>query len=186
MKLLVVDDDRAALEVAKYCLAEHYELYLASSGPEALLVLASNRIDVMVCDQRMPGMSGAELCQQAAEVSPDTAQIMITAYSDFQDLRRAVMGGKLVACLQKPMRERELVEVIERTQAERHKLEPTRASQRPSGKLRDVADHKLQLAESEAEEGVASARAQLRESRRALSGTMLRLNVRGLDHDPTS
>ncbi len=170
MKLLIVDDDQAVLEVAKYCLGERYEMRLASSGPEALLVLASNKIDVMVCDQRMPGMSGAELCRQAAEVSPDTSQIIITAYSDFQELRTAVSGGKLVACLQKPLREAELISVLEKLRKHPSTPAMTKVSIRPR-----LAQHappdELRKAEVVAEAEVEEAREELRASRRAVSGS---------------
>jgi CheY-like chemotaxis protein len=194
VNLLIVDDDQAVLEVARYCLSERYQMHLASSGPEALLVLASRKIDVLITDQRMPGMDGSELCRQAAEISPCTAQIMITAYADFQDLRRAVKGGRLVDCLQKPLKQNELIAAIERAakvsflptagfdeEAPTNRLPlpatvamPTKVSTRPreSGQSSTT----LRAAEVAAEKQLAGARGQLRESRRALSTKLTALS----------
>ena len=178
MNLLIVDDDQAVLALARYCLSEHYTLYLASSGPEALLVLARHKIDVLVTDQRMPGMDGSELCRQAAEMSPSTAQIMITGYADFQDLRRAVSGGRLTACLQKPLRQPELIAAIER--AQRVSSVPPNANGAAVAKIPRVRkltpkDQDLRAAEADAVAQAAGARAELRASRRALSGSLLLL-----------
>jgi response regulator RpfG family c-di-GMP phosphodiesterase len=169
MNILVVDDERSVLELARYCLSERYELFLASSGPEALLILASRKIDVMITDQRMPGMDGSELCRQAAEVSPNTAQIMITAYCDFQDLRKAVSGGRLTACLQKPLRTHELVDAIERA----YRPPPGSATRSQRPRSITPADCELRAAEIAAVAQRAGARAELRASRQELSSSLL-------------
>lgn len=176
MNILVVDDEQAVLTLARYCLSEHYSMRMANSGPEALLVLASSQIDVLVTDQRMPGMDGSELCRQAAEVSPWTMQIMVTAYADFQDLQRAVSGGKLVACLQKPLRKQELLDAIARARA----IPPARSIPAPEivtppRVLRPrsaTPDKNLRAAEAAAVAHAAGARAEFRASRNLLAGSM--------------
>lgn len=182
LKLLVVDDDQAVLAVINYCLAERYQLVLASTGDEALNVLRSEPIDFLVCDQRMPGLTGAQLCQAAAQVSPRTLQIMITAYTDFQELRAAVGSGRLIACLHKPVRDHELVDVIERACKDPVVLTPTtlsaappRPSARPARK-RSHSDPELDLqlrnAETAAERELHDARAELQASRTALTDSV--------------
>jgi len=82
-RILVVDDDdsvRAAL--ARYLARVGYDTLQANGGAEALSMLAHGRFDAMVCDIRMPGMSGVELLPKVIAQDSDIAVIMLTAVGE--------------------------------------------------------------------------------------------------------
>jgi response regulator RpfG family c-di-GMP phosphodiesterase len=83
VRVLVVDDDdgvRSAL--ARYLQKTGYETIQANGGTEALARLAEGRFEAMLCDLRMPGMSGVQLLPQVLAKDPDLAVIMLTAVGD--------------------------------------------------------------------------------------------------------
>src|SRR4051794_117244 len=89
--LLAVDDDGPVLSAVERDLraryGEHYQVYAASSGAEALellrrLRLRGDPVALLLADQRMPGMSGVELLAAARELHPDAKRALLTAYAD--------------------------------------------------------------------------------------------------------
>jgi CheY-like chemotaxis protein len=78
-RVLLVDDEPGILTSFRRVLRhEPYEIALAPSGEVALEILASQKIDVIVSDQRMPGMSGAELLDRVRRLHPDTVRIVLS------------------------------------------------------------------------------------------------------------
>jgi signal transduction histidine kinase len=111
--VLFVDDEPQNLVVFRYAMEEHFTVLTAGSGVEALGILAKQPVGVMLADQRMPGMGGAELCARAREVQPDTVRIIITAYADIHAAIDAINQGQVSRYLVKPWRNEELVEVLQ-------------------------------------------------------------------------
>ena len=92
--LLVVDDDRANLEVLERIFrGEGLEVVTARGGREALETLRARRIGVCLTDLMMPGTSGLELMQAAATVSPETDFILMTAYGTVETAVEAMKEG---------------------------------------------------------------------------------------------
>ena len=81
---MFVDDDEANLVVCEAALGDDFDVQTASSAADALKVFEERDVAVLVTDQRMPGVTGVELCEQVKERSPDTIRILITAYSDLK------------------------------------------------------------------------------------------------------
>ena len=82
-RLLVVDDEESMrLAISRFLRTRGYEVEVAESAQEALQVLAGVRCAAMICDVRMPGMSGVELIPRALEIDPDLAVMMLTAVGD--------------------------------------------------------------------------------------------------------
>jgi C4-dicarboxylate-specific signal transduction histidine kinase len=112
--ILYVDDETANLVTVRYLLDGSFELLTAQSGEEALRILAEREdIAVVLCDQRMPGMSGVEVCERAREIRPDAVRIIITAYSDLHAAVDAINRGQVVRYIQKPFRNEELIGVLQ-------------------------------------------------------------------------
>ena len=70
-KILYVDDEPANLTSFKYCFDELFDVVTAPSGDAALALMATTPMAVLLADQRMPGMSGVELCRVVRDLKPE-------------------------------------------------------------------------------------------------------------------
>jgi CheY-like chemotaxis protein len=68
--ILYVDDEPSNLVALRYALEDQFTIVTAQSGEEALRLLAAQDIAVLIADQRMPGMTGAEVCARAMQLKP--------------------------------------------------------------------------------------------------------------------
>ena len=91
--LLIVDDERSAREGLERLLRRDYEVLCAASGEEALSLLKTRSIDMLISDLRMPGMDGLELMEQAQSVMPGLLVIILTAYGDVELAVEAMQRG---------------------------------------------------------------------------------------------
>jgi diguanylate cyclase (GGDEF)-like protein/PAS domain S-box-containing protein len=101
--LLLVDDEpgiRAAL--TRMLRSDGYRILTASGGAEALELLAVNRVQVIISDQRMPGMSGTEFLNIVKQLYPDTVRIILSGYTDLQVVTESVNQGAVFKFLTKP------------------------------------------------------------------------------------
>jgi diguanylate cyclase (GGDEF)-like protein len=101
--VLLVDDEQNILSAMKRLLRrDNYHVLTANSGAEGLEVLAQNTVDVIVSDQRMPGMIGADFLRRAKELYPATVRIMLSGYTELQSVTDAVNDGAIYKFLTKP------------------------------------------------------------------------------------
>ncbi|MDI7268841.1 MAG: sigma-54 dependent transcriptional regulator, partial [Myxococcota bacterium] len=100
--ILYVDDEPANLEVLPAVLGGEYDVRTAPSGAEALEMLVSGQIAVLVTDQRMPGMSGVQLLAEASARWPEVVPIVITAYRDTDLIIGAIRAGHVHDYIIKP------------------------------------------------------------------------------------
>jgi PAS domain S-box-containing protein len=107
--LLLVDDDRIILDLLGRTFRNTYEVYLACSGEEALTVLSEHRIDLLITDQKMPGMTGLDLIAEARKSIPDLQAILLTAYTEPEDLIAAINEGRVYRYVTKPWNTADLV-----------------------------------------------------------------------------
>jgi signal transduction histidine kinase len=110
--ILYVDDEVTNLQGMRYLLDDRFTLLTTSDPNEALKMLGAEQIAVLLTDQRMPAMTGTELCAKARELKPDTVRILITAYADLHAAIDAVNRGQIRRYLSKPHSEEELVEAL--------------------------------------------------------------------------
>lgn len=110
--VLCVDDEESNLILMRYALEPQFDVLTTSDPAEAAEILSSGRVAVLLTDQRMPGMSGVELCAHARAVAPDTVRVIITGYADLHATIDAVNRGAVMRYLEKPLREGELAEVV--------------------------------------------------------------------------
>src|SRR5262249_60636898 len=101
-RYLVVDDNQAFAEnLAEILCDTGAEVEIATSGEAALHRVERSRFDVVISDMRMPHMSGAELLRKLRHVQPGLPTIVITAYTNADDIPMALEEGTL-AVLPKP------------------------------------------------------------------------------------
>jgi CheY-like chemotaxis protein len=84
LRVLLVEDNPHVLAFGQHLLEDlHYDVLAASSGEQALELIASNgMVDLLFADVVMPGMSGVELAQAARRQRPDLPVVLATGYSD--------------------------------------------------------------------------------------------------------
>jgi len=110
--VLVVDDESEITRSVAELLGSDYEVLTANSADEALAVLKTNSVAVILTDQRMPGGTGAELLAFSLALAPDATRILFTGYSDISAVIDAVNDGQVYHYLTKPWRPEELKAVI--------------------------------------------------------------------------
>lgn len=115
--ILYVDDEENNLVAFRASFRRSFKIFTASSAAEAKIILAENDIHVLISDQKMPGTPGIELLEEALKKYPDQVRILLTAYSDFEVLKRAVNNGYIFKYIIKPWDESELKEIIKQAHA---------------------------------------------------------------------
>jgi response regulator RpfG family c-di-GMP phosphodiesterase len=106
--VLYVDDEENNLISFKATFRIKYKVLTAISGDEAMKILEEQKVDVIVTDQRMPGMTGVEFLEKVLEKYPDPMRILLTGYADMNAVIDAVNKGKIFHYLSKPWNEEEL------------------------------------------------------------------------------
>jgi putative nucleotidyltransferase with HDIG domain len=113
-RVLVVDDeDTIRAAISRFLGTRGYEVDAAGSGAEALELLRGSRYALMLCDVRMPGMSGIDLLQQAVAADATLATVMLTAVNDAPTATQALARGAY-DYLVKPVELAELHRAVER------------------------------------------------------------------------
>jgi FixJ family two-component response regulator len=101
--LLLVDDEENILSALKRLLRrDGYRILTAASAAEGLLRLAEEEVDVIVSDQRMPGMTGVEFLHRARELYPNSLRLVLSGFTDLQSIIDAVNEGAIYKFLTKP------------------------------------------------------------------------------------
>jgi len=113
-RILIVDDEETIrLALGKFLRSRGYEVLTADCGPAALEALERQRFILMLCDVRMPGMSGVEVVTHAAKIDGDMAIMMLTAVNDAPTATEALSHGAM-DYLMKPIELEDLNQAVER------------------------------------------------------------------------
>jgi signal transduction histidine kinase len=110
--VLYVDDEPQNLLAFRYAMEDRFSILTASGGREAVAMLERQDVAVLMCDQRMPGMTGVEVCQRARELKPDVVRIMVSAHRDPRPTPEWNSRAQVLRYLTKPWRNDELAEVL--------------------------------------------------------------------------
>jgi response regulator RpfG family c-di-GMP phosphodiesterase len=113
-KILIVDDEPANLRVLERLFRRDYQVISAESGAQALELLNSNDFELIISDQRMPGMTGIEFLKQAAEIHPHTIRIILTGYTDVVALIEAINSRIIYKYVSKPWINEDLQQTVNR------------------------------------------------------------------------
>jgi response regulator RpfG family c-di-GMP phosphodiesterase len=101
--LLLVDDEPNVLTALQRALrADGYRFLTARGGREALDILEQESVALIISDQRMARMAGAEFLQQARKLQPDAVRIMLTGYAEPQAIVDAINKGEVYRFISKP------------------------------------------------------------------------------------
>jgi EAL domain-containing protein (putative c-di-GMP-specific phosphodiesterase class I)/FixJ family two-component response regulator len=118
--LLLVDDEPNILSALKRQLrGSGLRILTAPGGKEGMALLETEAVDVIVSDQRMPGMTGVEFLRAVKTSHPDTVRIVLSGFTELQSVTDAVNEGAIYKFLTKPWDDTQLREHIQ--EAMRHK-----------------------------------------------------------------
>jgi signal transduction histidine kinase len=110
--LLIVDDEPDVLDSLRHQFHRSYRVLTQTSGMEAVEIIANDEVDLILSDQRMPGMTGDQLLRRAKELKPDTIRMLFTGYADIQAVISAVNEGHIFRYILKPWDSTELEGII--------------------------------------------------------------------------
>jgi two-component system, NtrC family, response regulator AtoC len=111
--ILVVDDEQDNLDAFRFNFRKTFDILTATSGPEALQILAEKDVAVVVTDQRMPKMTGVELLREVRARTPETVGIILTAFTDVDVLVEAINLGQVYRYITKPWDAKEVRGVLQ-------------------------------------------------------------------------
>ncbi len=113
-KILYVDDEEVNLRLFKNTFRRDFDILLANSAKEGLLILEKNKIDVVITDQRMPEMTGVEFLEIVNERFDDIPpnRLIVSGYSTNEAIEKAYKLYKLFRFISKPWKYEELKQVI--------------------------------------------------------------------------
>jgi len=101
--LLLVDDEENIVAALRRLLRRSgYRILTAASGPAGLEVLAREQVDVIVSDQRMPGMTGVEFLRRVKAIHPDTVRVVLSGYTELRSITDAINEGAIYKFMTKP------------------------------------------------------------------------------------
>ena len=101
--VLIVDDEPTITQLLKDALLnEPYLVLSASSAAEALPILDREEVDVVISDEKMPGMSGSEFLSVVRQKYPDTIRMILTGHANLESAIRAINEGEVYRFFTKP------------------------------------------------------------------------------------
>jgi FixJ family two-component response regulator len=122
--VLLVDDDADVLHcLTRMLQRQPYQLYTARSGDEAMTLLKCRHVDVIVADERMPGMTGSELLAWVARNYPDVICLMLTGQASVDAVMRAINEGSVYHVFTKPCNEVDLAIMIRKALEHKERAE---------------------------------------------------------------
>lgn len=112
-KVLLVDDDQHVINALKRALRhDPYDILSANSAEEALNIMAGERIDLVVSDEKMPGMTGSKFLSMVCRKYPDTIRIILTGHASLEVTIRAINEGEIYRFFTKPWNDVDLTITI--------------------------------------------------------------------------
>jgi diguanylate cyclase (GGDEF)-like protein len=110
--LLVVDDDPSVLATLAMLGTKEFEVITGNSGEDACSIFEKRNIDLILADQKLPGMSGVQLLEWVRIHSPRTVRLLMTGLGIFEDAVDAINCGQVFRYIFKPWRNEELMEIL--------------------------------------------------------------------------
>ncbi len=100
--ILIIDDEVRSIETLDRILNDHFDIHTATDTEQAYAILEREWIQVVLCDQRMPGKTGVEFCAEIRERWPEVIRMIISGYTDSDDIIAAINEGGVYQFITKP------------------------------------------------------------------------------------
>lgn len=111
--ILYVDDEAQNLVSFKATFRREYKIFTAQGGAEGIEIMRNNDIQLIITDQRMPGMTGVQFLEKILPEYPDSIRMILTGFSDVEAIIDAINNGEVFRYITKPWNETELRMTIE-------------------------------------------------------------------------
>lgn len=111
-KILCVDDEPHILRALQWLLKKEFEVVTATSAGEGIRLLQRNDFDVVISDQRMPGITGVEFLREVRKSSPRAVRILLTGYAELDAMVRSVNESEVFRFITKPWDVKALPDLI--------------------------------------------------------------------------
>jgi CheY-like chemotaxis protein len=113
--ILLVDDEPNVIKSLRRLLADtDHKILSADSGPEGLLMLEKEPIQLVISDYRMPDMNGVRFLNEVRNRYPDTMRVILSGYADAASMIEAINDGQIYRFITKPWNEQELLSTVMR------------------------------------------------------------------------
>lgn len=109
MGVLYVDDEEHNLTAFRAAFRRRFRVYTSTSAREAIGILRTHDIPIIITDQRMPDMMGVQFLEAIMPEFPDTVRMILTGFSDVEAVIRAINTGRVYRYITKPWDEQELL-----------------------------------------------------------------------------
>ncbi|MBN2261574.1 MAG: hybrid sensor histidine kinase/response regulator [Prolixibacteraceae bacterium] len=119
--LLVIDDEPEIVKALSRQFRRTYNVFSSTNAEEAFHILENEHIQVVISDQRMPGMNGVEFFERIKHKYPDALKLILTGYSDIEAVIGAINEGQVFRYVTKPWNPEEL-NIIIKEAFEKHEL----------------------------------------------------------------
>lgn len=117
--ILIIDDDPYIVTLLEsYFKREGYKIFTSYKGQSALKLLLSEKIDVVLCDIRLPDFEGLDLLQRIRQLSPESVTIMMTAYGEIRAAVKSIQMGAF-EYVTKPILPEEISDMVSRAVVKR-------------------------------------------------------------------
>ena len=100
--VLVIDDEPEVLNTLNRQLRREFEVFIAHNSDEALAILHEHPIQIVISDERMPGVTGSEFFSHIKEEYPGAIRLLLTGYADLQAVIQAINQGHIYRYITKP------------------------------------------------------------------------------------
>ena len=159
--VLFVDDETRITSALRAIFRRDYNVLTASSGKEALSILADKSVDVIVSDQRMPEMLGNELLATVSKRYPQTMRILLTGFMDKKAIIDTINEGEIYRFINKPWNNEKIQQIVaeasfasefatSETQAEEEApTNKTSSKESSSGRTQPIAERAIVMIERE-------------------------------------
>ncbi len=112
IKILYVDDEENNLNSFKAAFRREYDVTVALSATEAKELLKTNSFEIIITDQRMPGITGVDFLASIIDEYPEAIRMLLTGYADIQAVIDAINKGQIFQYITKPWDEQQMRVVI--------------------------------------------------------------------------
>ncbi|OQW90214.1 MAG: two-component system response regulator [Rhodoferax ferrireducens] len=163
--ILCVDDEPSILSALRRLFrAKGFQVRVAEGGRAGLEVLATEPIDLVISDMRMPEMDGVVFLEQVRQRWPDTMRLLLTGYADITSIMGAINRGEIYRYIAKPWDDNDIILIV-RSALQQRAMEQ---EQRRLQALIAVQNEELKLLNTSLERKVAERTAELNQSNTAL------------------